>query len=50
MIYDGMTTEELFAGLQAWNMFYNKQTDEETLVNAQCVIENLVVTLQMHWL
>ncbi len=50
MIFDGMTTEELFTALQSWNKFYNEQQDEQIKSNVMAVIDTLVVTLQLHWL
>ena len=50
MIFDGLTTEQLFAALETWNKFYKESEDEEKRARSRDVIERLIVTLQMHWL
>jgi hypothetical protein len=53
MIFKDMTTEELFQGLQKWNEYFNTdevQNNQEKIVLCQFVIDEIITTLQLHWL
>lgn len=50
MIFDGLTTEQLFTALEAWNKFHNESEDEGERAHSRNVIEYLIVSLQLHWL
>ncbi len=53
MIFKDMTTEELFQGIQMWNEYFNTdevQSSEKKRNLCELVIDEIITTLQLHWL